>query len=62
MVKYDIINGKLNIRIESASRDEVEYQINRHICRAARYNDTVNFVGPEKDNNGYTAIGIMEHS
>ncbi len=61
MVKYDIINGKLNIRIESASIDEVVYQMNRHINRAARYSDTVNFIGPERDGNGYTAIGIMEH-
>ena len=47
------------INIEADSLDEIERQINYYIAREARYDRTVDFIGPEKHSNSYRAIGII---
>jgi hypothetical protein len=47
------------INIESEILADIEHQINRYTMREARYDRTIEFIGPEKHINMYRSIGII---
>ena len=53
IINYDTIAGRTYIRIESETVDEVQCEVNRLHGR-------VKFIGPNKVDNKYVALGVQE--
>ena len=59
-VKFETVAGRLIIRIEANSIDDIEHEINRLKMFAAERGGEANFIGPDKDGDKFTAIGNMD--